>query len=68
MTTRQARETRKIELVETANIALCLRRLKDAPGCDDRRWKRALLHAIQMSYAETGWDDLTKIREALKLP
>lgn len=57
------RETRKIELVETGNIALSLSRMKD--GHIDLR--RALYHALTMSYA-VNTDAIRKIREALELP
>ncbi len=67
MTEKQARETRQIEMVETHNIALSLRRLKKAPGYDTDRWKRALLHALNMGYAGTP-DERRKIREALSQP
>lgn len=65
MTKRNA-VTRKIELVETHNIALSLDRLRETYG-DGVRWRRALYHAIGM--ANIGGDGMKKdIREALQLP
>lgn len=61
------RETTKIELVETHNIALSLDRLVGAPYDCGHRWRRALYHALGMS----GVADralLEKIRIALELP
>lgn len=63
---KQLRETRKIELVETHNISLSLDRLRDAPGWDQWRWKRAIYHALGMSGIDSG--TLEKIRQALELP
>jgi len=58
-------ETRKIELVETDNIARSLDRLYD--GYSEYRWRRALYHAITMT--NVGDHDMrVKIREALELP
>ena len=67
MTSRQDRETRKVELVETHNIALSLRRIQNAPGYDNRRWKRALIHALGMAYVGSD-EERKKIREAVDLP
>lgn len=61
------KSTTKIELVETHNLALCLNRLSDAAPYDCYRWKRALYHALSMSQCTSG-EELTRIREALKLP
>lgn len=62
-----ARQTRKIELVETHNIALSLDRLggsyKSAYSA-----KRALYHAITMCGINWKYETLVKIREALELP
>lgn len=59
------RTTRKIELVETHNIALSLDRLCEIGY--GVRWKRAFYHALSMSNA--GNDNvLQKIRIALELP
>ena len=61
------RTTTKIELVETANLALCLQRLTGAPYDSERRAYRALYHAILI--ADIGNEDQRKaIREALRLP
>lgn len=64
-TTKQQRETRMIELVETHNIALSLQRLTSSPYSVGR-WKRALYHALAMDGC-AGRDELAKIREALGL-
>lgn len=64
---KQQRETRNIELVETGNLAISLNRLQRIPGdYQGRRWKRAVYHALQM----TGVCDNTcaAIRAALQLP
>ena len=60
------RETRKIELVETHNIALSLDRLREGPY-DDGKWRRALYHAMAMS-SGTSRPELERIRVALELP
>ena len=57
-------ETRKIELVESDNIARSLDRLNE--GFDTTRWRRSLYHALGMSISDR--DMLVKIREALRLP
>lgn len=67
MTSRQHRETRKTELVETHNIALSLSRIRNSPGFDGQRWKRALVHAIGMADVASK-DEQRKIREAVELP
>ena len=64
---KQDRQTRQIEMVETHNLALSLRRLHDAPGFDNQRWKRALYHAIGMTCCGST-DVRRKLREALELP
>ena len=58
-------ETRKIELVETDNIARSLDRLQD--GFGTFRWRRAIYHALCMTTSGTH-DIRKKIREALELP
>ena len=66
MSTKQLRETRKIELVETHNIALSIARMHPK-GWDGPDWKRALYHAAAMSgVAKT--ETLKRLREALDLP
>ena len=64
---KQERQTRNTELVETGNIAISLKRIQkvDAYG-NGRKWKRSLIHAVQM----TGECDFTveKLRVALGLP
>ncbi len=59
-------ETRKIELVETHNLALSLDRLCETYGTGER-WRRALYHALSMSNVGRR-DTLEKIRIALGLP
>jgi hypothetical protein len=65
-TTKQQRETRLNELVETHNLALSLGRLESSPY-DLGRWKRALYHAICMQACGDS-AMRAKIREALGLP
>lgn len=66
--TRQHRETRQIELVETYNISLSLHRINDAPNvCGSSNWKRALYHALSMSGVSNS-GEIEKIRIALQLP
>ena len=66
--TKQDRQTRMIELVETHNLLRSLVRIKNAPGFDDqgRRWKRSLYHAMSMAYVSNS--TLEKVRIALELP
>lgn len=63
---KQQAQVKQIELVETYNIYLSIKRIKDAPGYDDHRWKRALYHAVGM--AIIGHSEQEKIRQALGLP
>lgn len=59
--------TDKMELVETHNLALSLKRLESTGPHDTGRWKRALYHAMCMNC--TGdFQMRQKIREALGLP
>lgn len=58
--------TERTELVETHNLVLCLNRLA-GPPYDSERWARALYHALRMAHV-TSFEQLAKIREALKLP
>ena len=67
MTAKQDRETRQIEMVETHNLALSLKRLHNAPGYDERRWKRALYHALGMAFVTSG-NQMEKLRQAMELP
>lgn len=62
----QLRETRKIELVETHNIALSIMRMSPH-GWDNNSWKRALYHAASMSGVPHR-TTLEKLRIALELP
>jgi len=64
--TKQLRETRKIELVETHNIALSINRM-NPQGWDAFVWRRALYHAMSMSNVVSA-GTMQKVREALELP
>lgn len=64
MRTKMLTETKRSELVETHNLALCLTRLQDGPY-DTERWKRALYHAAAMTLSR---GQVEKIRIALELP
>lgn len=67
MNTKQQRQTRVIELAETHNIALSLKRIMNqGGGYDSERWRRALYHALGIAKAPTEMQ--RKIREALGLP
>lgn len=59
--------TDRVELVETHNLLLALNRLVQPPH-DERRWKRAFVHALGMSDISLSWEEQKAIREALKLP
>jgi hypothetical protein len=65
--TKQLRETRRLELVETHNLALSFSRL-NPNGWDSIVWRRALYHAISMSECCPSREMQVAIREALKLP
>ena len=56
--------TDKVELVETHNLALSLKRLQESPY-DNDRWRRALYHAVGMTCSRVAAE---KIRTALELP
>lgn len=60
------RNTKKIEFVETANIARSLQRVYQTRGAVAAH--RALLHALHESYAWSNIDTVRKVREALGLP
>jgi hypothetical protein len=64
---RRKTNTEAIEPVETHNLALSIRRLRNAAPYESQKWKRCLYHALLM---QSGVDmqALTKIREALNLP
>ena len=66
MSTKQERQTRRIELVETHNLALSIHRLKNIRPYDTDAWKRALHHALSMEYVGRG--TIEKLRIALELP
>lgn len=65
--TKQQKETRQIELVETYNLCLSLRRIEHAPLFTANCWKRALYHALSMSGVSNS-EEIQKIRVALGLP
>ena len=65
--TKQQRDTRLNELVETHNLAISLKRLEESAPHDMGRWKRALYHAICMQNCG-DFSLRRKIREALDLP
>ena len=60
----QRKETRRIELIETHNIALSIEMMQKSGYWQP--WRRALYHALSM--AEVDKTILVKIREALGLP
>ena len=60
-------KTEHVELVETHNLALSIKRLQSgSPSYDNERWKRALYHAVCMTVS--NYSTKQKIREALELP
>ncbi len=62
------KSTERIELVETQNLALSFRRLRDISGeYQSGALKRAIYHALGMSYSLTE-HQRGRIREALELP
>jgi len=63
--TKQQRQTKLNELVETHNLYLSIHRLRSSPY-DSEKWKRALYHALAMENVGNRW--LEKIRVALELP
>lgn len=60
------KSTRRIELVETGNIALAIQRIKSASG--DSAALRALFHASEMAGLFYNWQERIRFREALKQP
>jgi hypothetical protein len=62
------KNTNRIELVETHNLTICLRRLCNITPYDNQAWRRALIHAIGISNAYSSIEMFSKIREALELP
>jgi len=68
MNTKLECQTRKVELVETDNIARSLRRIANGPGYDrDSAKKRALYHAVCMTNS-FGGQERANLRVALNLP
>lgn len=59
-------DTRKVELVETDNIAKAIHRLRNAGSHDSERWRRALVHAIGMNFVDRVTQE--RVRQALELP
>lgn len=64
--TKQQRQTRQIELVETYNLHLSLQRLRESGPYDNEKWKRALHHALAMNKIDSA--TLERVRIALQLP
>lgn len=58
------KKTQRIELVETGNIALSIKRMQHTNG--DVDWRRALVHALGMS--GLTFETQRKVRETLGLP
>ena len=67
MSSNQLRLTRKIELVETHNLALSIERLNGPPYDGGERMKRAIYHGFALSNC-VNRSTLEKIRVALELP
>ena len=65
MSKRLAR-TDQIEMVETHNLAISLKRCTDGPY-DTDKWKRAFYHALAMS-GVSNRGEIERIRIALQLP
>ena len=63
---RRNSQTSQVELVETYNLTLSLRRIY-ATSNGGRAWKRAIYHALDMA-GVTGHQELQKIRDTLQLP
>lgn len=64
----QRKSTEKVELVETHNMALSLRRLNDIPNSwNNEPTRRALYHAICMTCSFNN-EERGSIRQSLKLP
>lgn len=60
-------QTRRIELVETGNIAISISRISKVSGWQSSAIKRAIYHAITMANCLTS-DEESAVRQALKLP
>lgn len=61
------KQTQRAEMVETHNMALSIKRLRNTTPYDTDAWKRALYHALLLE----GPDDYElrkSLREAMKLP
>lgn len=64
--TKQDRDTRNIELVETGNIAKSIKRIMGSPGWNTTaKWKRSLHHALLI--AGVDMTTVGKIRGALEI-
>lgn len=69
MKNKNRHSTSQIEMVETYNIALSLRRLQDTPSCGGNiAQRRAIYHAVCMTYTLNNDDERRALREAMKLP
>lgn len=56
-----------MELVETHNLALALKRLRNGGnGYDEGRWRRAMMHAVMMEFGHAS-TITSKIRQALEI-
>lgn len=64
--TAKRKNTEMIEMVETHNIALSIKRMRSAGPYDTDRWKRALYHALGLCDISRPIQE--KIRQALELP
>ena len=64
---RRSKATGVVELAETHNIALAIKRIQTQGGpYDGERWKRAVYHALGM--CGVGRSTLEKVRQGLELP
>lgn len=63
----QLTKTENMELIETHNLTISLKRLAQVSGRGELPMKRALYHAIGMAYA-LSHNQRAKIREVLELP
>jgi hypothetical protein len=67
MKSNRVTKTDRVELVETHNICLSLKRLREIPGyASVDPWRRAFFHAASMAGLEHS--ALEKIRVALEIP
>lgn len=64
---RTASRVREIELTETGRLSRSIVRLNNLTNYKASRWKRSLVHAIEMAGVLDD-ADTKAVREALKLP